>query len=287
MASINDIHWFPGHRQKALRARRQKLQLCDGVIEIGDARAPFSSFPDYLDQRTQDKVKVYVFSKADLADPDIFPKQREARKSKGIMPFSYDLRNPKAGKDLLSYLSKVETKNDKKYKKLGFPLPSKRFRVLGIPNVGKSTFINSLAGKKKAAVENRPGKTRDESLIHISEKVYIFDSPGILEPNYQDKEVIAKLALLGSVKQDILPLMPLSDFLLDFLSSHYPDSLQKRYGVSFRDSDEETYQAIALARKLLLPKGEPDSRKARSLVLSEFKVGTLGRRSLDGEKENG
>ncbi len=281
MASINDIHWFPGHRQKALRARREKLQLCDGVIEIGDARAPFSSFPDYLDQRTADKVKVYIFSKSDIADPSVFPKQRDQRRKNGITPFSYDLRNPKAGKELLGYLSKVETKNDKKYKKLGFPLPSKRFRVLGIPNVGKSTFINSLAGKKKAAVENRPGKTRDESLIHVSEKVYIFDSPGILEPNYQNKEVVAKLALLGSLKQDILPLVPLSDYLLDFLSSHYPDALRKRYGVSFEETHEETFTKIALARKLLLLKGEPDTRKARSLVLSEFKVGTLGRRSLD------
>lgn len=281
MASINDIHWFPGHRQKALRARREKLQLCDGVIEIGDARAPFSSFPDYLDQRTVDKVKVYIFSKADLADPLIFPKQRDQMRKNGIMPFSYDLRNPRAGKELLGYLSKVETKNDKKYKKLGFPLPSKRFRVLGIPNVGKSTFINSLAGKKKAAVENRPGKTRDESLIHVSEKVYIFDSPGILEPNYQNKEIVAKLALLGSLKQDILPLVPLSDYLLDFLSSHYPDALMKRYGVRLEATHEETFAKIALARKLLLLKGEPDTSKARSLVLSEFKVGTLGRRSLD------
>lgn len=281
MASINDIHWFPGHRQKALRARREKLQLCDGVIEIGDARAPFSSFPDYLDQRTADKVKVYIFSKSDLADPLIFPKQRDQMRKNGIIPFSYDLRNPRAGKELLGYLSKVETKNDKKYKKLGFPLPSKRFRVLGIPNVGKSTFINSLAGKKKAAVENRPGKTRDESLIHVSEKVYIFDSPGILEPNYQNKEIVAKLALLGSLKQDILPLVPLSDYLLDFLSSHYPDALMKRYGVRLEATHEETFAKIALARKLLLLKGEPDTRKARSLVLSEFKVGTLGRRSLD------
>lgn len=281
MASINDIHWFPGHRQKALRARREKLQLCDGVIEIGDARAPFSSFPDYLDQRTADKAKVYIFSKADLADPLIFPKQRDQTRKNGIIPFSYDLRNPRAGKELLGYLSKVETKNDKKYKKLGFPLPSKRFRVLGIPNVGKSTFINSLAGKKKAAVENRPGKTRDESLIHVSEKVYIFDSPGILEPNYQNKEIVAKLALLGSLKQDILPLVPLSDYLLEFLSSHYPDALRKRYGVRFEATHEETFAKIALARKLLLLKGEPDTRKARSLVLSEFKVGTLGRRSLD------
>lgn len=281
MASINDIHWFPGHRQKALRARREKLQLCDGVIEIGDARAPFSSFPDYLDQRTADKVKVYIFSKADLADPLIFPKQRDQMRKNGIIPFSYDLRNPRAGKELLGYLSKVETKNDKKYKKLGFPLPSKRFRVLGIPNVGKSTFINSLAGKKKTAVENRPGKTRDESLIHVSERVYIFDSPGILEPNYQNKEIVAKLALLGSLKQDILPLVPLSDYLLDFLSSHYPDALMKRYGVRLEATHEETFAKIALARKLLLLKGEPDTRKARSLVLSEFKVGTLGRRSLD------
>lgn len=281
MSSINEINWFPGHMRKAINRIQEKLKQCDGVIEIGDARAPFSSFPDYLDKLTEGKVKVFVFSKVDLADSSILQGQMARMREKGIEPFCYDLRDKKSGKELLSYLASVRTSQDNRYLKLGFPLPIKRFIVLGIPNVGKSTFINSLAGKKKAAVENRPGKTRAEQLIHVSDKVYIFDAPGILEPNYEDKTVIAKLALLGSVKQDILPLIALSDFLLDFLKTHYMDNLKDRFPVDYSLSDEEVFSQIAIKRNLLLPGGFADSERARYLLLYEFRSGALGRISLD------
>lgn len=281
MASINEINWFPGHMRKAINRIQEKLKQCDGVIEIGDARAPFSSFPDYLDNLTQGKVKVFVFSKVDLADPAVLDKQMKQMKEKGIEPFCYDLREKKSGKELLNYLASVRTSQDNRYLKLGFPLPIKRFIVLGIPNVGKSTFINSLSGKKKAAVENRPGKTRAEQLIHVSDKVYIFDAPGILEPNYEDKTVIAKLALLGSVKQDILPLIALSDFLLDFLKEKYMDNLIERFPVDYTLTDDEVFSQIALKRNLLLPGGVADTERARTLLLYEFRSGALGRISLD------
>lgn len=281
MATINEINWFPGHMRKAINRIQEKLKQCDGVIEIGDARAPFSSFPDYLDKITQNKVKVFVFSKIDLADPAVLSKQMEQMKEKGIVPFCYDLRDKRAGKDLLSYLAKIKTPQDAKYAKLGFPLPIKRFIVLGIPNVGKSTFINSLAGKKKAAVENKPGKTRQEQLIHVSDKVYIFDAPGILEPNYEDKNVIAKLALLGSVKQDILPLIALSDYLLEFLIRKYPSSLTDRYQIELEGEDDEIFTSIAKSRGFLLPGGVYDTERARKLLLIEFRSGALGRISLD------
>ncbi len=281
MATINEINWFPGHMRKAINRIQEKLKQCDGVIEIGDARAPFSSFPDYLDHLTEGKVKVFVFSKIDLADETILKKQMERMQDQGIKPFCYDLREKKSGKDLLNYLSSVRTSQDARYQKLGFPLPIKRFIVLGIPNVGKSTFINSLAGKKKAAVENKPGKTRAEQLIHVSDKVYIFDAPGILEPNYEDKTVIAKLALLGSVKQDILPLIALSDFLLDFLRNHYTEQFLSRFPVDLSKSDEEVFTEMATIRNLLLPGGIPDSERARTLLLYEFRNGSLGRISLD------
>lgn len=281
MHTINEINWFPGHMRKAINRIQEKLKQCDGVIEIGDARAPFSSFPDYLDKLTQGKVKVFIFSKIDLADPEVLASQMKRMRENGIEPFCYDLRDKKSGKDLLQYLTKVRTSQDARYQKLGFPLPIKRFIVLGIPNVGKSTFINSLAGKKKAAVENKPGKTRAEQLIHVSDKVYIFDAPGILEPNYEDKTVIAKLALLGSVKQDILPLVALSDFLLDFLKEKYPENLKSRFDVSLEGEDEEIFTRIAEKRSLLLPGGTFDSERARTLLLFEFRSGALGRISLD------
>ncbi|MDD6240413.1 MAG: ribosome biogenesis GTPase YlqF [Eubacteriales bacterium] len=279
-STINELNWFPGHMAKALKRMEEKLKQCDGVIEIADARAPFSSYSDSLDKLTQNKIKVIVFSKIDLADPIRFAKHQEIYRKKGIAPFAYDLRDSKAGKELKSYLTSLKTSQDRRYEKLGFPLPVKRFMVLGIPNVGKSTFINSLAGKKKAAVENKPGKTRAETLIHVSEKVYIFDAPGILEPNYEDKTVVARLACLGSVKQDILPLVALSDFLLDYLRKNYLTNLEKRYGISFEGNEEEIFRSLALKRQFLL-NGAPDSERARNTLLFEFRSGALGRISLD------
>lgn len=281
MATINEINWYPGHMQKAIRRIQEKLKQCDGVIEIGDARAPFSSFPDYLDKLTQDKVKVFIFSKIDLADPDVLKKQIDMLKERGIQPFCYDLRDSKSGKDLLRYLSSVRTKQDEKYQKLGFPLPIKRFMVLGIPNVGKSTFINSISGKKKAAVENRPGKTRAETLIHVTDKVYVFDAPGILEPNYEDKTIIAKLALLGSVRQEILPLVALSDYLLEFLQEHYPSLVENRFSIKLEGTTEEIFRAIAVSRNIKMAGDLYDIERARILLLKEFRSGQLGRISLD------
>ena len=280
MSTINEISWFPGHMQKAIRRIQEKLKQCDGVIEICDARAPFSSYPDYLDKITQGKVKVIVFSKADLADPVVFARQCERLREKGVEPFAYDLRDRKSGKDLLRYLTSIKTSQDNRYLKLGFPLPIKRFIVLGIPNVGKSTFINSLSGKKKAAVENRPGKTRAETLIHVSDKVYIFDAPGILEPNYEDKNVIAKLAILGSVKQEILPLIALSDYFLEFLQNRYPSAFVERYHIDFQESAEETFLLLARTRQFF-QNGTEDVNRARITLLKEYRDGILGRISLD------
>jgi ribosome biogenesis GTPase A len=281
MSSINEINWFPGHMKKAIDNVVKKLQQCDGVIEIGDSRAPFSSFPDYLDKITKDKLKIYVFSKADLADPILLEKQLEEYRKKGIIPFAIDLRNPNSSKEMLKYLSQVKTKQDEKYQKLGFPLPNKTFMVLGIPNVGKSTFINSLAKKKKAAVENRPGKTRAQQLIKVSDKVYIYDVPGILEPNYENKETIAKLALLGSIKMEILPLIPLTDYLLDILKERYPQLLIDRYQVDLSLDNASIFNAIAINRKYMNSGNNVDDERARITLLKEFRDGTIGKISLD------
>ncbi|MFA6624252.1 MAG: ribosome biogenesis GTPase YlqF [Bacilli bacterium] len=281
MSEINEINWFPGHMKKAIGKIQEKIKQCDGVIEIGDARAPFSSFPDYLDRITEGKVKVLVFSKSDLADPSLFRKQLDTYKEKGFEPFAFDLRSSKASKPMINYLSTLKTKADERYQRLGFPLPPKRFIVLGIPNVGKSTFINCLAGKKKAEVENRPGKTRAEPLIHVSDKLFIFDAPGILEPNYEDKTEIAKLAVLGSVKTEILPIVALTDFMMDYLKSHYPDNVKNRYNVSLEGNDAEIFKDIASKRGFLSNGGTPDSDRARLMVLKELRAGELGRITLD------
>lgn len=281
MNSLNELNWFPGHMKKALNQVAEKLKNVDGVIEIGDSRAPFSSFPNYLDKITKDKIKVYAFSHSENADPQKFINQIKKYEEMGIKTFSFDFRQEKECRPLLDYLSSIKTNKDEKYLKNNFPLPDKKFMILGIPNVGKSTLINTLSKKRKAAVENKPGKTRAQQLIRVSEKIYIVDTPGILEPNYEDKEVIAKLAILGSVKFDILPLVALTDHFLNFLREKYPSSLTSFYDIDISGTEESVFLNIAQKRNYLLKGGIYDSIRARKNLIDEFRKGTLGRISLD------
>lgn len=281
MNSLNELNWFPGHMKKALNQVAEKLKNVDGVIEIGDSRAPFSSFPNYLDKITKDKIKVYAFSHSENADPQKFINQIKKYEAMGIKTFSFDFRQEKECRPLLDYLSTIKTNKDEKYLKNNFPLPDKKFMILGIPNVGKSTLINTLSKKRKAAVENKPGKTRAQQLIRVSEKIYIVDTPGILEPNYEDKEVIAKLAILGSVKFDILPLVALTDHFLNFLREKYPSSLTSFYDIDISGTEESVFLNIAQKRNYLLKGGIYDSIRARKNLIDEFRKGTLGRISLD------
>lgn len=281
MNSLNELNWFPGHMKKALNQVAEKLKNVDGVIEIGDSRAPFSSFPNYLDKITKDKIKVYAFSHSENADPQKFINQIKKYEEMGIKTFSFDFRQEKECRPLLDYLSSIKTNKDEKYLKNNFPLPDKKFMILGIPNVGKSTLINTLSKKRKAAVENKPGKTRAQQLIRVSEKIYIVDTPGILEPNYEDKEVIAKLAILGSVKFDILPLVALTDHFLNFLREKYPSSLTSFYDIDISGTEESVFLNIAQKRNYLLKGGVYDSIRARKNLIDEFRKGTLGRISLD------
>lgn len=281
MNSLNELNWFPGHMKKALNQVAEKLKNVDGVIEIGDSRAPFSSFPNYLDKITKDKIKVYAFSHSENADPQKFINQIKKYEAMGIKTFSFDFRQEKECRPLLDYLSTIKTSKDEKYLKNNFPLPDKKFMILGIPNVGKSTLINTLSKKRKAAVENKPGKTRAQQLIRVSEKIYIVDTPGILEPNYEDKEVIAKLAILGSVKFDILPLVALTDHFLNFLREKYPSSLTSFYDIDISGTEESVFLNIAKKRNYLLKGGLYDSIRARKNLIDEFRKGTLGRISLD------
>lgn len=281
MNSLNELNWFPGHMKKALNQVAEKLKNVDGVIEIGDSRAPFSSFPNYLDKITKDKIKVYAFSHSENADPQKFINQIKKYEAMGIKTFSFDFRQEKECRPLLDYLSTIKTSKDEKYLKNNFPLPDKKFMILGIPNVGKSTLINTLSKKRKAAVENKPGKTRAQQLIRVSEKIYIVDTPGILETNYEDKEVITKLAILGSVKFDILPLVALTDHFLNFLREKYPSSLTSFYDIDISGTEESVFLNIAQKRNYLLKGGIYDSIRARKNLIDEFRKGTLGRISLD------
>lgn len=281
--SINEINYYPGHMQKALGEIKEKLKNCDGVIEVMDLRGVKASFPLNLDDLIVNKIKVAVLTKEDIADKKKANNQIAILKEKGFETFTLDVRNVSSCSKLLDKLSSFKTKKDEKYLKLGFPMTKKRYMILGIPNVGKSTLINSLCKKYKTAVENRPGKTRSETLIQVSKYVEIYDTPGILRPNYEDKTLACQLALLGSIKIDSLNKITLSDYLFDFLKKEYPSYLINNYKLNediISKENEEILSIIAKNRNFIL-NSSYDIERARDLVLKDFRNGNIGRISFD------
>ena len=272
------IHYFPGHMAKALRNLGQLSSFCDILVEIADARAPLSSRNPLLAKISPEKPRLILLNKDDLADPLITQKWLAWFKNKGI-PASVMVANSRNVLKLLkASLGPLEAKKRAKEAKYGMKRQPLKLAVFGIPNVGKSTFINSLAGRKAAKAANRPGVTVNQQWVNVSGDVILLDTPGILPMNYEDPEVAKNLALLGSIREEVLPAHVLGEKLLAFLDEHYPEALTARFGPLEEDNPLEH---IARRRGLLLPGGEPDIERANSLLLREFRDGLLGRFSLE------
>lgn len=275
------INYFPGHMNKALYKIKDTVHNCDAAILILDSRAPLSSFPFGLEKIIGDKPKVIILSKNDLADPIKTKTFIKNFRDKGYLAFDANLKNTKEAKAIKDNLAKIRTKRDDKFLKLKLPLPPVKCLVLGIPNVGKSTIINVLGGRNRAATENIPGKTKNTTLFRATERLWLYDTPGILEPNVHDRDSMIKLALLGSVKDDILPHDYLGKKLLEMLREKYPNAFRERYGI---EQDENTDQALldlAQKRGFLLSKGTYDTQRALHCILQEFKDGKMGGLTLD------
>ena len=279
MSQINS-NWFPGHMKKALNNLKEIIPKCDGVINIGDSRVPLSSLSNSFDELIKNSVKINIYSKSDLTDLNRLNKILLEHKELGDKPFIVDLNNQTSREKIINCLENIRTKKDEKFLSLNFPKPNKYYVVIGIPNVGKSTLINLLSKNKKAKVENKPGLTRSEPLIKIKEKLYIYDSPGILEPNYQNKEVMLKLALIGSVKDNIFPIDQLGSFLFSHLNKTYPNLLKDKYQIDVNDYSS-FFEKLAENKKMCLNNGVLDINRAISFVINELRNGKLGKICLD------
>ncbi len=271
------IHYFPGHMAKALKSLGELSRLCDIIIEIADARAPESTRNPLLMQASAQKPRLLLLNKEDLADPKATDSWIAFYADNGIA--AKPLSAVKKGVyaligACLADLSKAKREKEKRYGMKRQPL---KLAVFGIPNVGKSTFVNSLAGKKAARAADRPGVTRAEQWIKIGNEILLLDTPGILPMNYEDRKKAVNLALLGSIKEEVLPTSELASELLAFLNERYPDALKDRYGYEAG----EPLEAIAKRRGLLLKEGKPDISRTVSLLLKEFRSGALGRLSLE------
>lgn len=277
---MSQIHWFPGHMKKALNEIEAKIKLVDIVIEILDARAPLSSINPEFEKRTQNKKKIIVLSKADLADPSETAKWGTYFKKSGASLLILNLNEPKSTNIISDEVKRLGVeKHQKEIAKGMKPQPLKTM-IIGIPNVGKSSLINRLAKRSAAGVQNKPGYTRGEQFIKVNNDFILLDTPGILPMSYEDKNKAINLALLGSVKEDILPNEDLALYLFNYLKKNYPNALNNRFGIEELTDFSQTMDLIAKKRGLISG-GVYDLERAYILFLKEFKDGKLGRITLE------
>jgi ribosome biogenesis GTPase A len=287
-----DYQWYPGHMTKARRMMQENIGLVDLVIELADARIPLSSRNPDIDSLCGGKARILLMTKADMADPVRTAKFQKYFEDKGFMVIAMDARTRKANEKIKAYVEKAcaaKRERDKRRGIVGRPL---RAMVVGIPNVGKSTFINSFAGKASAKTGNKPGVTRGKQWIRLNKSLELLDTPGILWPKFEDRQVGVNLALTGAIRQELLEEQELSLELLDFLQREYPALLKERYAPEgaeweFPMDNAKLLGEIALSRNLLKTGGEPDWQRAAKMVLDDFRNGKTGRISLETPPEGG
>ena len=273
---MSQIHWFPGHMKKALNEIEAKIKLVDIVIEILDARAPKSSINPEFEKRIANKKRIFVLSKSDLADPEYTKEWEQYFKKSVDSLLILNLNEQKATQIISNEVKRLGEEKHAKEKAKGMKPQPLKVMIIGIPNVGKSSLINRLAKRSAAGVQNKPGYTRGEQFIKVNNDFILLDTPGILPMNYEDKNKAINLALIGSIREEILPNIDLSIYLLKYLNKYYPNSLVERFGITDLSNFEEVVSLICQKRGLL-----NDSERAYSLLLKEFKDGKLGRISLE------
>ena len=272
-----DVHWFPGHMKKAQNEIEAKLKIVDCVIELLDARIPLSSRNQTLFDITKNKARLVVLTKNDLADEKETKIWIDHFNEIGFKAIFADLNKDADIKRIISMAESLgEAKWQKEISKGMKPQPV-RAMVIGIPNVGKSTFINKLAKRHAASVANKPGHTKSQQWIKVSNKFELLDTPGILPSSYKNKEFAINLALVGSISENVLPLEELAEHSFNYLKEHYFDNLVKRFDYISKDDDFNS-AIIKIAKKRgYLAKGREDIEKSAKVFLNELKNGLLGR----------
>lgn len=276
-----NIQWYPGHMTKAKRMMQEDIKLIDIVVELLDARAPLSSKNPDIDTLANNKYRLILLNKTDLADPNVTAKWESYYKQKGYFVVSLDSRKNtgmKSVSDIIQEACKEKIERDRKRGILNRPI---RAMVVGIPNVGKSTFINSYAKKTCTKVGNKPGVTRGKQWIRISKNVELLDTPGILWPKFEDKSVGIRLAYIGSINDNIIEKSELVTSFIDFLKNSYCNALEERYNIDISKNNYEILSDIANLRGCIAKGNEPDLDKAATLIFDDFRSGKIGRISLE------
>ena len=276
-----NIQWYPGHMTKARRAMKEDIKLVDLGIELVDARIPYSSRNPDIDELAAGKARMILLNKYDLADQARTEEWEKWYADKGFFVFKLDARKSGQMKAIVAMIQeacKAKIERDKRRGIINRPV---RAMVVGIPNVGKSTFINSFAGKACAKTGNRPGVTKGKQWIRLNKNVELLDTPGILWPKFEDQQVGKRLAMIGSIRDDLLDLSELAVDFIGFMTKFYPGILSGRYDVDEKCDKIELLEQIARVRGCLLKGGMLDTEKASKLLLEDFRSSKLGRITLE------
>ena len=275
------INWYPGHMAKTRRLLQEQLRAVDAVIELCDARAPLATRNPDLQRLTRDKTRILVLNKADLADDAQTARWLERFRREGLTAMRFNSNGGKV-KDILGYIEQASKPALERYAARGVR-KTIRFMVIGIPNVGKSTFINRLHGSAIVKSGDRPGVTRANQWVKIGPFLEILDTPGMLPPRMDDQEGARLLACLGSIRDEIMDTDALAGHLMALLYARYPAALRARYKLP-EDCGSEPHELIEAAckgRGWLLSGGRYDTDRAAALVLDEFRGGKIGRITLE------
>ena len=276
-----NFQWYPGHMTKAKRQMQEDIKLIDLVVEIVDSRIPFSSRNPDIDELGKNKYRLILMNKSDLADKKATEKWSAYFKSKGYFVVSLDARSKAGMKSITDIIMEACKEKIERDLKRGIKNRPVRAMVVGIPNVGKSTFINSYAGKACAKTGNKPGVTKGKQWIRLSKNVELLDTPGILWPKFEDQMVGLRLALIGSIKDEILNIDELAIELIKYLTQAYPGILAERYTIEEVENPTDILVSIAKSRNCISKGGELDYSKAAVLLIDDFRSGKLGKLTLE------
>lgn len=280
------FQWYPGHMTKAKRQMQEDIKLIDLVIELVDARIPLSSRNPDIDELGKNKYRLILMNKSDLSDEKKNQEWAEFFRKKGYFVVCLDARSKAGMKNVTNVVMEACKEKIERDRKRGILNRPVRAMVVGIPNVGKSTFINSYAGRACAKTGNKPGVTKGKQWIRLNKNVELLDTPGILWPKFEDQKVGLRLALIGAIKDEILNIDELSLELIKLLTKAYPGILKERYQVDESVEPAEILRQIAENRKCISRGNELDYSKAATLLIDEFRSGKLGRITIevpDGE----
>lgn len=276
-----NYQWYPGHMTKAKRMMQEDIKLIDLVIELVDARLPMSSRNPDIDSLGKGKSRLILLNKADLADPKLNDKWEEFFYKKGYFVVQINSRNGSGIKSINGIIQQACAEKIERDRRRGIMNRPVRAMVVGIPNVGKSTFINAYAGKACAKTGNKPGVTKGKQWIRLNKNVELLDTPGILWPKFEDQTVGMKLAMAGSIRDEILNIDELAIELIKYLHKEYEGMLSERFSIEESDNALNTLESIAKVRGCISKGASLDLSKASALIMEEFRNGKIGRITLE------